>query len=122
LTTEHEPNLSWDHDPKLAWALRHRNRFPVDLNRADRELLLRVPGLGYRNVDRILSIRRYHRLTTDDLKRLHVPMARILPFIITADRITAEQSLDGDSLAMRLKPPRQLSLFTAAMSAHSGQI
>ncbi|HSA86487.1 MAG TPA: putative DNA modification/repair radical SAM protein [Nitrospira sp.] len=122
LTTEHEPNLSWDHDPKLAWALRHRDRFPVDLNRADRELLLRVPGLGYRNVDRILSIRRYHRLTTDDLKRLHVPMARILPFIITADRITAEQSLDGDSLAKRLKPPRQLSLFTAAMSAHSGQI
>lgn len=122
LTTKQEPNLSWDHDPKLAWALRHRDRFPVDLNRADRESLLRVPGLGYKNVERILSIRRYHRLATEDLKRLHVPMARILPFIITAGRRAPEQSLEGDSLAQQLKRPLQLSLFTAAMTAHSGQI
>lgn len=122
LTTQQEPNLSMDHDPKLAWALRHRERFPVDLNRADRELLLRVPGLGCKNADRILSIRRYHRLTTDDLKRLHVPMARILPFIITADRSAAGRSLDEKSLAERLTPPRQLSLFTEAMSAQSGQV
>lgn len=122
LTTEQEPNLSMDHDPKLAWALRHRERFPVDVNRADRESLLRVPGLGYKNVDRILSIRRYHRLTTDDLKRLHVPMSRILPFVITADRSAAGRSLDEQSLAQRLTPPKQLSLFAASTSARSGQI
>jgi putative DNA modification/repair radical SAM protein len=122
LTTVEDPNLSLERDPKLAWALRHRDRFPVDLNHADREWLLRVPGLGYKNVSRILQVRRYHRLTTDDLKRLHVPMRRILPFIITADRAGAGKDLDRSGLMERLTPPRQLSLFEASAGARSGQV
>ena len=54
-------------DPKLAWALRNRERFPVDVNRADRELLLRVPGLGVKSVNRILASRRQRTLRLDDL-------------------------------------------------------
>ncbi len=51
LTTSTQPDLSFDIDPKLAWALRHRDQFPVHLQKAPRELLLRVPGLGVRNAD-----------------------------------------------------------------------
>src|SRR5690606_9872662 len=62
--------LDLDIDPKLAWALRHPQRFPVDVNTAPREMLLRVPGLGTRNVARILASRRHARLRVDDLARL----------------------------------------------------
>ena len=61
--------------------------FPVDLNRAPRELLLRVPGLGVRNVDRILGMRRWHRLMLADLTKLRVPLAKTLPSIVTADHM-----------------------------------
>ncbi|TLD72260.1 putative DNA modification/repair radical SAM protein [Phragmitibacter flavus] len=85
LTTPDSPNLPLDIDPKLAWALNHRDEFPTDINRAPRETLLRVPGLGVRNVDRILQIRRWHTLRLTDLMRMRMPMKKVLPFIITAD-------------------------------------
>jgi putative DNA modification/repair radical SAM protein len=72
-------------DPKLAWALAHPEKFPVDLNRAPRELLLRVPGLGVKAVDRLLLARRGRRVRSDDLQRLHVPTRKVLPFVILAD-------------------------------------
>ena len=85
LTTGAEPNLPLNIDPKLAWALRHPEKFPVDLNEAPRELLLRVPGLGVRNVDRIIRIRRWHKLQLADLTRLRVPLSKAMPFVIVAD-------------------------------------
>jgi putative DNA modification/repair radical SAM protein len=85
LTTRAEPNLSLHLDPKLAWALRNPEKFPVDLNKAPRELLLRVPGLGVRNVDRIIRIRRWHMLRLADLARLRVALAKAMPFVIVAD-------------------------------------
>ncbi|HEX7891332.1 MAG TPA: putative DNA modification/repair radical SAM protein [Ramlibacter sp.] len=72
-------------DPKLAWALAHPDRFPVDLQRAPRELLLRVPGLGVKAVDRLVLARRVRRLRVEDLKRLHVPTHKVLPFVVLAD-------------------------------------
>ncbi len=77
--------LSLDVDPKEAWAMAHPERFPVDLNRAPRELLLRVPGLGVKAVDRLLLARRVRRLRADDLKRLHVPQRSVLPYVVLAD-------------------------------------
>ena len=74
--------LRMDVDPKLAWALAHGDRFPVDLNRAPRELLLRVPGLGVKAVDRLLAARRTRRVRDTDLKRLHVPLRKVLPFVL----------------------------------------
>ena len=108
LTTPAEPNLPLDMDPKLAWALRHPARFPVDVNRAPRELLLRVPGLGVRNVDRILSIRRWHSLRLADLLRLRVPMRKALPFIITGDHTPHRIEAQAATLAVSEK---QLELF-----------
>ena len=65
--------LSLDIDPKLAWALRHRERFPLDVNRASREELLRVPGFGNKAVDRIIATRRLTSIRSGDLARLHMP-------------------------------------------------
>ena len=109
LTTADAPNLDLDIDPKLAWALRNRAIFPADVNRAPREILLRVPGLGVRNVDRILAARRYTRLRLADLVRLRMPMKKVMPFIIAADHTPVRLGLDGDDLRARfLPPPRQL--------------
>ena len=62
------PDLDLEIDPKLAWALRHPEAFPVDINRADYEMLLRVPGLGVKSAKMILTARRYSRLGTSQLK------------------------------------------------------
>jgi predicted DNA-binding helix-hairpin-helix protein len=98
-------------DPKLAWALRHRDRFPVDVNRAERDLLLRVPGLGARTVDRIVEARRIHALRLADLARLTGGLKRALPFIVAADH-RPTRLLDRADLRARLAPPPiQLSLF-----------
>ncbi len=103
--------LALDVDPKLAWALAHRERFPVDLNRAPRELLLRVPGLGVKAVDRLIASRRVRRLRSDDLTRLHVPMKKVLPFVELVDHRPGRE-LDGAALAARLRPPpQQAALF-----------
>jgi len=77
--------LSLDLDPKTAWALAHPERFPVDLDRAPREQLLRVPGLGVRAVTRLLMARRARRLRVADLTALRVPVRRVLPFVVLVD-------------------------------------
>ena len=98
-------------DPKLAWALRNRGDFPVDLNTADRELLLRVPGLGVKSVDRMLGIRRYKRLVLEDVRRLTRGLDKLRPFIVTADW-TPGALTDGATLRERFVPePRQMDLF-----------
>ena len=77
--------LPLDIDPKLAWALRFRELFPVDVNRAPKELLLRVPGLGTKAVGAILSARRVHALRLEDVGRLTASIAKVRPFIVTTD-------------------------------------
>lgn len=106
--------LDLDKDPKLAWALRHRHFFPVDLNKADRHELLRVPGLGVTSVEKILSIRRYHAVTWLDLIKMRLPLQKIKPFICVSDYKPARTLLDSENLFQRLHAPSQLELFTAA--------
>jgi len=84
-TTGADGMLPLDVDPKLAWALKFREYFPVDVNRASKEQLLRVPGLGTKAVARILSSRRFRAMRLDDVARLTVSVAKVRPFIITAD-------------------------------------
>jgi putative DNA modification/repair radical SAM protein len=97
-------------DPKLAWALKNRAAFPVDVNSAVREKLLRVPGLGKRVVDQIISSRRHHRLRTDDIRRLSPGFKRALPFLVTAD-YRPTRVLDRQDLHARIVQPQQLELF-----------
>jgi predicted DNA-binding helix-hairpin-helix protein len=111
ITDDSAPNLDLSLDPKLAWALRNRGLFPIDVNRAPREQLLRIPGLGVRNADRIISARRFGCLRLADLVRLRLSMRKIMPFITAADHKPALLELDGDSLRQRfLPPPQQLEL------------
>lgn len=108
ITAENAPDLPLDIDPKLAWALRNPTFFPLDVNRASRELLLRVPGLGVRNVNRILGIRRWHQLRLADLTRLRVPLKKALPFIITVDH--TPHLLERQATIIKT-PPAQMELF-----------
>lgn len=104
-------NMPLDMDPKLAWALAHREAFPVDVNTAAREALLRVPGLGVRSVQRILQARRHRRLRLEDLARLRLSLAKVSPFVVTADHVP--RLVDSNSLPATLpqRRARQLTLF-----------
>ncbi len=102
-------------DPKLAWALRHRECFPVDVNKAAREMLLRVPGLGRRTVARILSTRRHQSLRFADFRRFGISLKTIAPFIITSDHRPLTALVESDNLRARLVPaPKQLDLFSSS--------
>lgn len=108
------PQLALDIDPKLAWALRSRDVFPVDVNRGSREWLLRVPGIGVRSVERILKIRRWSSLRLEDLRKLGISLKQCLPFIITVDHHPHRLGLDSDRLRERLAPkPTQLEFAFA---------
>ncbi len=104
--------LDLDIDPKSAWALRHRHLFPLDVNTADREMLLRVPGLGVRSVDRIVAARRHTRLRLADVSRLTRSVKRLLPFLVAADYRPAGKVAERASLRGELAGPAvQGSLF-----------
>ena len=104
-------NLDLTMDPKLAWALQHRDQFPVDINVAPRERLLRIPGLGVKSTAGLLQARRHQRLRLEDLARLRLPIAKIAPFVVTADHTPGSQ-LDSAKLQHRLVPkPSQPDLF-----------
>jgi putative DNA modification/repair radical SAM protein len=126
LTTDKAPNLSLDEDPKLTWAKAHPDFFPVDVNAAPREALLRVPGIGHQNVERILKIRRYHRLAIEDLRKLHVRTSMAANYVTTNNHLPTNQSSDNllaipKSLSTTRPAAVQLDLF-AANSAVTGQL
>ena len=117
ITTAERPELSLSEDPKTAWAKEHPEFFPVDVNRAPRETLLRVPGIGYQNVERILRIRKYHRLTLENLRKLHVRLSTARQFVVTADHLPSAQV----NHVLTSLPAQQLELF-ASVSAISGAL
>ncbi len=100
-----------DIDPKLAWALKFRETFPIDVNRAPREMLLRVPGLGTKAVASILRSRTWRRLRLDDVARLTVSIAKIRPFIVAED--WRPTTIDGRADLRPLVAPKveQMELF-----------
>ena len=105
--------LPLDIDPKLAWALKFRESFPVDVNRAPKEMLLRIPGLGTKAVDRILSTRRWRRLRLDDVARLTLSIAKVRPFIATIDWRPTLLTDRADLKALIAPRQQQLELFAA---------
>jgi putative DNA modification/repair radical SAM protein len=105
--------LPLDIDPKLAWALANRARFPLDVNRASRDDLLRVPGLGPRAVGAIVAARRHRKLRLDDVARMTRGVAKLRPFLITADW-TPGALTDSARLDSIMRPTsEQLELFAA---------
>lgn len=113
IVTGQDGMLDLDVDPKTAWALQHREQFPVDLNRAAKAMLLRVPGLGVTSVDRILAARRVRTIRYEDLARLRVSLKKVLPFVLLPDYHPG-RSLDDNNLKQRLQQsvsPQQFGLF-----------
>lgn len=104
-------NLDLDMDPKLAWAIAHRGLFPLDVQRASRELLLRVPGFGVRTVNRILGTRRHRDLRYADLQRMGALLKKARPFITLRDWSPGQLTDSADLRARFAPPPEQLSLF-----------
>lgn len=105
--------LPLDIDPKLAWALKFRERFPVDVNSAPREALLRVPGLGVKAIDAILAARRWRRLCLADIARLTASIARVRPFLIAEDWRPVALADRADLRALVAPKREQLELFAA---------
>lgn len=124
LLSEQKPNFNILLDPKADWALRHLELFPVEINRADYQMILRVPGIGVKSAQRIVRARRNGNLTFEDLKKIGVTLKRALYFItcsgkmmyptkieedyITRNLISSEKKLPFDKDGMTY---RQLSLF-----------
>jgi predicted DNA-binding helix-hairpin-helix protein len=111
--TDEQGMLPLDIDPKLAWALKFRGSFPVDVNRAPKEMLLRVPGLGTKAVDRILSSRRWRKLGLDDVARLTLSITKVRPFIVTADWRPTLLTDRADLRTLIAPRQHQLELFAA---------
>ena len=111
IATDGAGNMDLSMDPKLAWALQHREQFPMDVNVATREQLLRIPGLGVKSVDKLIQARRHQRLRMNDLARLRVPMAKVSPFVVAADHQPGGL-LDSARLQQRLVPKaQQMDMF-----------
>jgi putative DNA modification/repair radical SAM protein len=111
-------NLALDIDPKLAWALAHREHFPLDLNMADETMISRVPGIGLRNAKRLVELRRLRRIRYADLTRLRCSMKKIAPFIVTADYRPARDTTASEVLRRAMaEQPRQLDLWTELQAA-----
>lgn len=125
LLEEDQPDFNPLVDPKCGWALRHLDQFPVDVCRADYETLLRVPGIGVKSAQRILTARRWGTLTFEDLKRLRVVLKRAQYFITCAGKMSAGLRVAPDGILRHLvaaeRPmlaqaaPEQLSLFEEAV-------
>ena len=107
LLSEEEPNLNVLFDPKCNWALKHLEYFPVEINRADYEMLLRVPGLGYKSATRIVKARRLGTLDFADLKKLGVVLKRAVYFITCNGKTMYPLRIEEESIARNLLDSRE---------------
>lgn len=98
IVNQEHPNLDLDIDPKLSWALRNVQQFPVDINRADLLLILRVPGIGIQSAGKIVEARRFQRLNWEHLKKLGVALNRAKYFIICNSRDYERRDLSGNQI------------------------
>ncbi|WOO43476.1 putative DNA modification/repair radical SAM protein [Rubellicoccus peritrichatus] len=120
IVSKQNPNLNLKHDPKTSWALLNIDTFPVDLNTAPRETLLRVPGLGVRSINRILKIRKWHKLCLKDLSKLRISLKKVMPFICLLDYKPSTYSLDR---LQNIRPEtEQLQLFDPGLSPITGEL
>ena len=122
LVTPEAPWLDLDVDPKLAWALAHLDRFPVEVNEAPYEELLRVPGIGVTGARRIVSARRGGTLGFDDLRRLRVTLKRTRHFVTCAGRRDPASPLDPELIRRRVVGDAASSPYNRTRRACEGQL
>jgi putative DNA modification/repair radical SAM protein len=112
--TAPEQMLALDKDPKLAWALRHLENFPVNLNTADYEAILRVPGIGVTTAKRLVSQRRVRAIRFQDLKKLRLAIDKVALFVQVLDHRPSHHQLESTQLERRFSQAlqTQLDLFS----------
>lgn len=98
LLNDQYQNLDMDIDPKLSWALRNLDQFPIDINRADKRMIARVPGIGMKSVNKILSARCFRRLNWQHLKAIGISMNRSKYFITCDSREFESRDLTGATI------------------------
>ena len=99
MLNDKNPNLDIDIDPKLSWALRNLHLFPIDVNKADYSMIMRVPGIGIGSARKIIQARKFGSLRTDQLKKIGISFNRAQHFIVCAD--TPFQIKDPDALHIK---------------------
>ncbi|WP_347158013.1 putative DNA modification/repair radical SAM protein [Pontibacter chitinilyticus] len=102
LLEEKHPHLELDIDPKLAWALRNRFAFPVEMNTAEYEMILRVPGIGIKSAQKIVSARRFAKLTFDHLRLMGVVLKRARYFITCQGKSTLRHEFDSGQIRNKI--------------------
>lgn len=102
LLSEDRPDFNIFLDPKCDWALRHLEFFPVEINRASYQTLLRVPGIGYKSAERIVKARKMNKLTFDDLKKIGVVLKRALYFITCSGKMMYNTKLEENYICENL--------------------
>lgn len=102
LLSEEKPNFNVYLDPKCDWAIRHLEYFPVEINRADYEMLLRVPGIGVKSAQRIMRARRSAKLDFDQLKRIGVVLKRAHYFITCNGKMLYHTKIEEDYITRRI--------------------
>jgi len=125
IVTDVKPNLDEELDPKTFWALNNLHLFPIEINKASKEELLRIPGIGMRSVRKILQARRFKRLVLEDLGALGISLRRAKYFILCNGRFQKEIPLYEESIKKALltppkHKPKALNLFD--MSGLSGEL
>lgn len=98
ILNEQHQHLDLDIDPKLGWALRNMHEFPIDINKADKHMLARIPGLGMKSVYKILKARRYRQLNWDHLKAIGVSLNRAQYFLICASNKFESRDLTAEKI------------------------
>ncbi len=132
LLNESQPNFDLELDPKTNWALRNLHLFPVEINRADYETLLRVPGIGVKSAQRIIRARQVRAVTFDNLKKFGVVMKRAQFFITCRGKYGGQISLENKLLRQYLiakpkpiqhsSPYEQLSLFNESVPSIPSEV
>lgn len=119
IVDDRQPFLDLEIDPKLAWALRNSHVFPIDINQAPREMLLRIPGVGVRSVQKILMARKFQTLSYYDLKKMGVTLSRAKYFITCSGTTPLAGTIDPlrlRSLLLGQSHSKHKQLFTGQLS------
>lgn len=119
IVDERQPFLDLEIDPKLAWALRNSHLFPIDINQAPREMLLRIPGVGVRSVQKILMARKFQTLSYYDLKKMGVTLSRAKYFISCSGATPLAGTIDPlrlRGLLLGQSHSKHKQLFTGQLS------
>ncbi len=119
------PNLDEELDPKMFWALNNLHLFPMEINKASLEELMRIPGIGVRGANKIINARRFKKLTFDSLKQLKVSVKNAKYFITCNGVYQKEVPMYSDTIKIALKPPKLITtpnLFDVDYSVITGEL